>query len=200
VSAGPLGSTELKKAKRAVRRAVIALRDALPPEERAARSAAIAERALGLPELRAARAVVAFWAFGSEVDTAPLLRSLAGAGVVTGLPRIDAGELAFHAYADGDPVAPTSFGAMEPVGGDELDLATIDVVVTPGVAFDHEGRRVGYGGGFYDRLFARLPEPARVAVTFDLQVVEEALPAGAFDLRVDAVVTETRVLRFSRTD
>jgi len=64
----------------------------------------------------------------------------------------------------------------------------------PGVAFDRGGSRVGYGGGYYDRFLRNLPA-FTVAVAFGLQVVEEALPAGRFDLPVQAIVTEDETIR-----
>jgi 5-formyltetrahydrofolate cyclo-ligase len=90
----------------------------------------------------------------------------------------------------------TSFGALEPEAGPVVDPGRLDVVLTPGVAFDRTGRRVGYGGGFYDRFLGLVrPNAPRVAIAFDLQLVGDDLPAGAFDLPIDVLVTETRVLR-----
>jgi 5-formyltetrahydrofolate cyclo-ligase len=190
-----VSSAELKKAKRAVRRRILARRDALSPRDVEVRGAAIAARALDLEEVRSAARVLAFWSFGSEVPTAPLLAGLWARGVSVTLPRIEDGDLRVRTYADGDPLTATSFGAMEPARGAEVDPADLDVIVTPGVAFDRQGRRIGYGGGFYDRLFPRAPRAARIAIAFDLQVVDVPLPAAAFDLPVHAIVTETAVLR-----
>ncbi len=70
--------------------------------------------------------------------------------------------------------------------------------MVPGVAFDPEGRRLGYGGGYYDRLLPLLsPRAARVAGAFDLQLVDR-VPAGPNDIAIDAVVTESRALSMSR--
>jgi 5-formyltetrahydrofolate cyclo-ligase len=93
-------------------------------------------------------------------------------------------------------VSVATFGAREPSGGDVL--VDVDVICTPGVAFDLEGRRVGYGGGFYDRLLPRMSDSARIGVAFDLQVLDEPLPAGRFDEPLDALVTESRTLRWGR--
>ncbi|MGE5227360.1 MAG: 5-formyltetrahydrofolate cyclo-ligase [Planctomycetaceae bacterium] len=189
-------SDELKKAKRAVRRAVLAARDAVPEVERARRGARVAERFLGLPEVMAAGSVLLFWSFGSEVPTPPLIEALHARGVRTALPRIVEGEIEVRSFLPGDPMTETSFGAREPSGGERL--AEVDVVCTPGVAFDLGGRRIGYGGGFYDRLLPGIPAAARIAIAFDLQVREEPLPSGRFDEPVDALVTESRVLRWDR--
>ena len=188
-------SRGLKQAKRALRREILAERDRLGDDERAAMSASIADRLLAMAELRDARTVMAFWSFGSEVDTIPLLERLESAGTQVALPRIEQRDLEPVGYAAGDELSETSFGAKEPVAGRRLEPSELDVVVVPGVAFDRQGGRVGYGAGFYDRLLGRVRDDAfAVAVAFGLQVVDR-VPAGGTDRRVDAVVTEREVIR-----
>jgi 5-formyltetrahydrofolate cyclo-ligase len=190
-----LPSHRLKQAKRALRREVLAVRDALPPEDRRARSEAIAPRFLALPEVADAGTVLAFWSFGSEVDTAPLIERLLADGRTTAMPRIEGTHVVPVAYRPGDEVRQTSFGAFEPLEGRVLDATDLDLVVVPGVAFDDAGRRVGYGGGFYDRLLPGLrPGVPAIALAFSVQLVPE-VPTGGMDSRVDAIVTEGKVIR-----
>jgi 5-formyltetrahydrofolate cyclo-ligase len=192
-------SGDLKRAKRAIRTRVRAARDAIPPEERDRASRAIAGRVLELEEIERAGMVMAFWSFGSEVDTAPLIDALHARGVRTALPRIVEGDLEPRAYAPGDPVTRTAFGAWEPSEGETLDPSVIDVVLTPAVVFDRSGGRVGYGGGFYDRFFPLTRRDAvRVGVGFDIQLIDGHAPSGHFDMPLDALVTESLVLRFSQ--
>jgi 5-formyltetrahydrofolate cyclo-ligase len=187
---------QLKKAKRDVRVAVLAARDAITAEERSRRGARMTERFLGLPEVGAAAVVMIYWSFGSEPPTAPLLTALHDRGVATALPRIDGDALVVRSYAPGEPLTATSFGAREPLGGERLDPTAIDLVLVPGVAFDRHGHRVGYGGGFYDRFLpSTRPEAVRAAMAYEVQVLDRDLPAGAFDLPVGIVVTEARTLR-----
>ena len=196
-----MNSAQLKKAKRAVRRAVLAARDEIPPERRAAGGDRVADRFLSLPEVRSAGAVMLFWAFGSEVPTGPMIERLHARGVRVALPRIEDGDLVPIRYAPGDPTTEVYFGAREPAGGEAIAPATIDVVAVPGVAFDRWGRRVGYGGGYYDRFLAVLRRgsgaapPFTASPAFAVQVVDEELPAGPFDLPVDAIVTEEETIR-----
>lgn len=187
-------SGDLKRAKRRVRREVLARRDALSAERRAAMSSAIAERFLALPEVAGARTVLAFWSFGSEVATAPLIEALVDRDVAVALPRIAAGELEARRYRPGDPTTPTPFGAEEPAGGEALAAGALDVVAVPGVAFDRAGRRIGYGGGYYDRLLRRIAG-VPIAVAFSLQVIDGDLPSGGADVPVAAIVTERATIR-----
>ena len=191
-----MNSTELKRAKRRLRREVLSARDAVAPERRAQMAERVADRFMALPEVVGARTVMAFWSFGSEVPTTPLIDRLLGAGIRLGLPRIDDDELEARTWAPGEPMTETTFGAREPAAGEMVHPAEIDVVATPAVAFDRAGRRVGYGGGFYDRFFPRTRADAlRVGVGFGVQLLDEPLPGGAFDLRVDVVVTESETVR-----
>jgi 5-formyltetrahydrofolate cyclo-ligase len=185
---------ELKKAKKEVRRRILELRDALPPEARELAARAVAARCIELPEVASAAIVMTFWTFGSELPTMPLIEALLGAGEQVALPRIVDGDIEVRTWRPGDPMTQTRFGALEPAAGILVAPADVDVVLTPAVAFDRRGRRVGYGGGFYDRFFLST-DATRIGVGFALQVVEDDLPAGAFDLRVEAIVTQDEVIR-----
>jgi 5-formyltetrahydrofolate cyclo-ligase len=149
-----------------------------------------------VPEVERARTVMLYWSFGSEVSTPPLIERLHGRGTRVALPRIlEARDIEVVGYEPGDPTRETPFGAREPTHGPAVDPQEIDVVVTPGVAFDRAGRRIGYGGGFYDRFLLLTGAVARIALAFELQLLDGDLPSGAFDLSVEVVVTESRTLR-----
>lgn len=184
----------LKRDKRRVRNTVREERDAVPVDVREARAERVVERFLDLPEVRHARTVMLFSSFGSEVPTGSLIERLHARGVAVALPRIEGTELVPVPYAPGDPTITTSFGAEEPVADARVDPSTIDVVGVPGVAFDREGRRIGYGGGYYDRFLRGLPA-FTVGLVFGFQVVDQDLPTGRFDLPVDAIVTEDETIR-----
>jgi 5-formyltetrahydrofolate cyclo-ligase len=188
-------SHRLKRMKAALRREVLSRRSELTVDMRSRRSAAIADRLFDLPELGSAGTVMAFSSFGSEVDMAPILRRLHGAGIRLALPCIENGDVVAAEYRLGDPMVETAAGPAEPLERTVVSAPEIDVVVTPGVAFDRRGFRTGYGGGYYDRFFRRVrPTAFRVAVCFALQVVPE-VPIGPSDQPVDAIVTEDEVLR-----
>ena len=190
-----LPAHRLKRAKRALRRAILAERDAVPEDDRSAHSEAIADRFLGLPETAGAETVLAFWSFGSEVDTGPLIARLRSQGKTVALPRVEGNEVAPIVATPETPMTEASFGAREPSEGRALDVAELDLVVVPGVAFDRSCGRVGYGGGYYDRLLEKRRDGvAAIAIAFALQIVDR-VPSGAIDRRIDGVVTEVEVIR-----
>ena len=196
-SDGPVGPA-LRDAKRALREQLVAARDALPAPLHATASTAIAAGIACLPSFVAAQRVLLTASFRSEWDTLPLIRAALAAGKTVALPRVDATARMLELRAIRDPatdVAPGYQGIPEPGPGcPAIAAGAIGWVLVPGVAFDAAGRRLGYGGGYYDRLLPLLaPGAVRVAGAFDLQVVAR-VPAAPHDLAVHTVVTETRTI------
>jgi 5-formyltetrahydrofolate cyclo-ligase len=201
-AAAALTGPALHEAKRATRAQVIAARDALDHRTWAAASAVITRTIRALPSFRDARCILMTLPFRSEWDTRELFATARAAGKVVVLPRVngDSRMLDLHAVTAIDAqIEPGYRGIPEPAATcPPVALAVVDWVLVPGVAFDPSGRRLGYGGGYYDRLLALLaPGTPRIAGAFDLQVVAR-VPAAPHDLVVDAIVTETRTLTVSR--
>jgi 5-formyltetrahydrofolate cyclo-ligase len=181
--------------KEALRRRMRRVRSGIPAEERARRAQAVHSRLFALPEVRGARTVLLFYSFGSEVATGGMAARALAEGKRLLLPYLEADGMEAAEVRPGEPLAPTSYGPKEPSRRVAVDPASVDLVVTPGLAFDPEGRRLGYGGGHYDRFLGRLgPGAARVGVAFEDQMVE-GVPEAPEDQRVDLVVTEARVIR-----
>jgi 5-formyltetrahydrofolate cyclo-ligase len=201
IQAGTEKGAALREAKRALRDRVLRERDALPAEARARASAAILARLEAREDFRAARTVLLSVAFRSEWETRPLVEAALALGKIVGAPRVDRTRRMIDACAItglGRDLGPGFLGIHEPLPHCELlALEAVDWVLVPGAVFDTRGHRLGYGGGYYDRLLPLLRKDARrIAGAFELQVVEQA-PAGAHDLRVDAVVTERRTLEIA---
>ena len=191
-------SVALREAKQALRGRVLAARDALDDDARIGAAQAISARIAALPAFAAAHTVLLTLPFRSEWDTRPLARAIIAAQRRLVVPRVDrtARMLVLHAIADLErDVEPGYLGIPEPRPACTIVApTTVDLVIVPGVAFDAAGRRLGYGGGFYDRLVPLLrPGVALVAGAFDEQIVA-AVPTASHDARVPLVVTPTRVL------
>lgn len=200
-AAAPQGAA-LREAKLALRRRILAARDALPLDERGAAAAAITARIVALPSFAAACTVLLTLAFRSEWDTLPLVRAALAAGKTVAAPRVDTASRMLELHALTDPARDLMRGhegIPEPLPHcPKVSYDAVDWVLVPGVAFDREGRRLGYGGGYYDRLLPLLGRRAvRVAGAYELQVVER-VPAAPHDLAVDAVVTESRAFACAR--
>ena len=183
---------------RSQREQILRARDALPAQLRTEASAAIAATLSGRSDFTTARVVLLTLPFGSEWDTRLLLSAALAQGKIVAVPRVNQERrmLEIHAVCDTDSeIAPGYRGIPEPRAEcPPVELASIDWVLVPGIGFDAEGRRVGYGGGYYDRLLPLLENgAARVAGAFDLQIVER-VPAAPHDATVDAIVTERRTL------
>lgn len=184
----------LRADKRALRKRILALRDGLDPDTRAQRSAAVRDRLMALDVYRAAGTVHLFVPFGSELDTRPLLTELWAREARAVLPRVAPDRQLEHLIVRSwDELEPGAYGIPEPVAAcPAVDPGQVDLICVPGVAFDAQGGRLGYGGGFYDNFLGACPAP-RVALAFDLQIVE-AVPREAHDLKVDTIVTERRLI------
>ena len=173
-------------------------RGALSGAERERLAEAVRARALELPELAAAGTVMLFASFRTELDTTPIAEWVVRAGKTLCLPRILAPRL-MKAYRVTDlaaDLAPGKWDIPEPREElPEVSPETIDLVFVPGSAFDEQGRRCGYGGGFYDNFLplTRSGTPW-VALAFEVQLVP-LICCEPHDLPVTAIVTERRVIR-----
>ena len=187
----------LAERKRDLRRAVLARRDALPEATRIAASGTIFITIAALDAFRGAETVLAYHSFGSEPVTAAFLQAVLAGGKALVLPRVrrEGGRLDLYRVLDPDAqLEPGVWGIREPDPAVCAPVAPSDVdfVLVPGVAFDARGGRIGYGGGYYDRLLAEVSEgTALVAAAFAVQLVEE-VPMEPGDRQVDVVVTERR--------
>ena len=177
--------------KQALRAWARAARQGISPEERVDAATAVAARVLDLPGIERPGAVLGYAATDEEIDPGPLLEVLRARGWRVALPRVDApANLALHWVRERDTLVPGPFRILEPAEDAPLAApADIDLALVPGLAFDAECRRVGYGGCFYDSLLPLLrPDAVTAGLAFDVQLVPE-VPVEAHDVPVRWVVT-----------
>lgn len=200
-AAGTLTGHPLHGAKRALRVAMIAARDAIAADLHGTSSQRIADMIIASPAFAAASCVMLTLPHKSEWDMRPVFDAALAMGKTVVLPRVNIGSRMLELHRVTDLVhdtGPGYRGIPEPLDHTpRIDAAAIDWILVPGVAFDLTGRRLGYGGGFYDRLLSHVPaQVPRIAGAFDLQVVPQ-VPAAPHDLTVDRIVTECRDLALS---
>ncbi len=151
-----------------------------------------------MPEFRAAETVLGYAPLPDELDLWPALRALQETGKRIVLPRCvpDVHGLELREVRDFDrELAPGAYGILEPTDGTPVDLAELDAFAAPGRAFDLDGNRVGRGGGYTDRIVKR--EGFRAffcGVGFDCQVFPK-VPTEPHDVAINALVTESGVIR-----
>lgn len=183
--------------KKALRREAKAARSAAFARHGAAASKTIADHGIAFAGRPAPAIVSGFLAIGEEIDPTPLMLRLLGEGYRLCLPVMEGKgkPLVFRAWKPGDVLAETMWGIREPLP--EAETLDPDIVLGPLLAFDTEGYRLGYGGGFYDRTFARLRalKPiVSIGIAYDEQKVD-AVPHADYDERLDWILTPSGPLR-----
>jgi len=176
-------------------------RDALASGLGAAAATGVAARFMASPLLpMAAGAIVAgYMPMRSEIDPRLLMDRLAAADSVLCLPDVvaEGTPLAFRRWAPNQPLNTGRYGISVP--SSDADELVPDLVLVPILAFDRQGHRLGYGGGYYDRTIARLRERGdvlAVGLAFSGQVRDD-LPVGPHDMYLDWIVTESGALPVS---
>jgi 5-formyltetrahydrofolate cyclo-ligase len=193
---GPLSA----EAKRTLRASLRVRRENLSPSERTSLSDRITSTLIALPDFRRASTVLAYMSLGEEFETAAFVQRVLADGKILVLPRVnrELRRLDLFAVRDLDAeLAPGVWGIREPVPErcQTVVAEDIDFALVPGLGFDARGGRLGYGGGYYDRLLTGLPASApRVAAAFSAQMLE-AVPMDSHDQYVDVVVTEDGPVR-----
>lgn len=183
-----------------IRKEIRARRRALSPQERSIRAAAIASHLLRSRLFRTARAVAGYLPVRGEADPTPVLRQARRHGKDVYLPvlaRLGHAGLCFARFDDGVRLRPNRFGILEPEHHprDLVRGLSLDLVLTPLVAFDAHGNRLGMGGGFYDRTFSYLAHrthwcrPVLIGYAYSFQEVD-GLPRQRWDVPLSGVATE----------
>ncbi|MCG6930079.1 MAG: 5-formyltetrahydrofolate cyclo-ligase [Desulfofustis sp.] len=185
---------------RQLRKDILARRDRIAPEQRTAKSLAIGASLLALPEVRDCGSVFIYVSFRSEVQTLPVIEALQARGKTVSVPFTRTAEKRLDIVVIDDPhkdLAPGYCNIPEPTDAyarqHAIDPAQLDLIILPGSVFDTRGGRFGYGGGYYDRLLEQIPAAQRIALAYDLQVVDR-LDLQPHDQLLDRIVTESRVI------
>lgn len=170
---------------------------AMSEDERRRASAAACSRLIGMEAFIHAGTVMLYMPIKTELDLTPLAIRCFQLGKTVCVPKVD------WSRREMSPIEVSSFddnvmeiddhGLRSPRDGRIVVPTVIDMVIVPGLAFDTSGRRLGRGGGYYDRFLARLrPSAVSVGICYDAQVVD-TVPSSPKDVTVDILVTDRRV-------
>lgn len=184
--------------KSSLRSNYLTARRRIDPATKAALDARILERLAGFDLYADAGLVLAYVSYGNEVDTRAVIESALASGKHVAVPRVLPHKHKMDFYEiDGMGDLEEGFkGILEPRRGVSSPLGTVDllgsVCLVPGLVFDAEGHRIGYGGGYYDRFLQFYPGD-KIALARSTQVSSNPLPTESCDVPVDFIVTDSGV-------
>ena len=173
-------------------------RNALSRRDICIKSNLIQHRVADLPSFKSAKVVGAYCPKGTEVNTQYIINKALEAGKILALPATIQDEIYFYKisnlnYLYGDQMIISKFGIKEPSPSKAYLIDDIDILIVPGIAFDRNGYRLGYGRGYYDRYLSK-KYIFSIGLAYELQVLDEDLPHEQFDQRVTAVATEEKIM------
>lgn len=192
----------IKEAKKNLRKSILAARDTLTKEEIATYSEVIFDTLTGLPQYQSSRFIMAYVDFKNEVSTRVFIKKCLASNRRVAVPMVvDEGEgrkglWACEIQDMEEDLEVGTYGILEPKKGKirRIDPKLLDLLVVPGVVFDQQKNRVGYGAGFYDRFLKTVGNQcSKVGVAFELQVVKN-VPVEEHDIPLDIIITENRII------
>ena len=175
-------------------------RDSLSAEMRQAFSDMIINKVLELNEYKKADTILCYVSCRSEVSTIALIEHSLKAGKIVGVPKVEGEDMRFYRIMSLSDLEPGYFGVLEPKPNKTLleDNTGNTLVIVPGLAFDSDLNRIGYGKGFYDRYFLKSEAAGlrmvKCGIAFDMQICDW-IEADPYDKHLDMIVTEKRIIR-----
>lgn len=172
-----------------IRKTMIEKRDALNSDLRNKFSEKIKNKILSNIFYKEAKSIFCFIGFGSEVNTIGIIEEALKDRKKVYVPRVRNKEMKVIQIDSLDNLKPGVFGILEPEDGEEVKV-DCDLILMPGVAFTKEGKRLGYGGGYYDKYLAQYnSNTLKIAIAYSIQVID-FIPTESYDKIVDHIVTE----------
>ena len=176
--------------KRELRRSLLETRQSMPLEEWREKSDRICTHLHSLPLFTSAQTILAYFSFRQEPELSPLFTDLKHHW---GFSRVQGKSLAWHRWKPGEPLQKDKFGIFEPhPDSPRLSPKEVDLILVPTVACDKRGYRLGYGGGFYDRMLSSTEWAATptIGIVFEFAYLPQ-LPIDQWDKPLQLVCTET---------
>jgi len=175
---------------------MLRLREALSPDEVRRLSDAVLSHLYASELYRDARTVHTYVSVDNEVDTWPLIVRALEEGKQVVVPVVSGKDLKHSRIESPSELKRGKWSLWEPRCFRDTDLAAVDLVLVPGVAFDRRGYRIGFGGGYYDRFLSQVLAP-KVGLAFEFQVVPR-IPEDPHDERVGYLATESGIFEIKQ--
>lgn len=173
--------------KKTLRAQIRRRKQAMTPAQIAAASRRLGALLVASPLYRQAKTIYGYLPYNQEVRTVPMLEQALRDGKQVAVPKVYGDRMRFLLMEDFSQVAPGYAGIPEPIADGPVAQDPTALVLMPGLAFDREGHRIGYGGGFYDRFLAEEPNHPTLALCYGFQLLDH-VQTEAFDIPVDCVL------------
>ena len=180
------------KTKKEIRKDANAARLALTKEEWQNFSNKITEKMISLPEFIEASHIFCFMDFKGEVCTDGIIQAALSMEKIVYIPRVEGEIMYFYRYESEDDLVISNFGIEEPAPGAVPADVFEGLMVVPGVSFDKNCNRLGFGGGYYDRFLSEHTRIFKAAVAFECQLCDR-IPTAPHDINPDLLITERDV-------
>lgn len=192
------GKFDVRQYKKDLRTRYRHVRDEMPPHKKAEKDAKILERVMNLPEYKNCATLLCYVSTSGEVDTRRLIELSLQNGKNVAVPRCVDGsrDMDFYIINSLNELSPRTFGVLEPAGGNDRLLSDFSrcLCVLPGLVFDMQGYRLGYGGGYYDRFLSSKYSGSTAGVCYS-ECSVTSMRHGRYDVRCGVLVTDLFVKR-----
>lgn len=185
--------------KQTLKSGIFEKRKSLAKKEIEKKSSKIKQKLYSLPEFKKAKNIMFYVSFNNEVDTIGIIKELLGnkeKNIIVPFVAKNNPILQLSELKSLDELEPRSLGILEPKEKciKKFDIKNLDLVIVPGIVFDKNGHRIGYGYGYYDRFLKMLKEDVKkIGLAFEFQLVDK-IPKEKHDIPVGIVITEKRIL------
>ncbi|MCH8977423.1 MAG: 5-formyltetrahydrofolate cyclo-ligase [Proteobacteria bacterium] len=184
---------EVSQQKTETRKILKSTRASIPEATRMDAANSITEQILRLDEIRDARTIFIYISYASEVHTHALIKALLAAGKTLAVPKIVKSDyMQAETFSSWEDLVPGELGILTPTDSTPCN-GPFDVAITPGLGFTLSGQRMGFGRGYYDKWFAQNKVRHKIALAFEVQLINE-MPVEDTDVPMEKIVTEKRVI------
>jgi 5-formyltetrahydrofolate cyclo-ligase len=183
--------------KNQLKEAILEKRNSLVKKEIIEKSKKVENILFNLEKYKNSKVIMFFVSFNSEVHTHDMINQAFKNKIVV-VPKVVHKEIEPSVIIDFDNlISSNNLGILEPIEEMKIAYKNIDLILVPGIVFDKEGHRIGYGLGYYDKFLRKVPKAIKIGLAFDFQVVDK-LPREMHDVPVDFIVTEERIIECKR--
>ena len=185
--------------KKNLREKLLRKRDSIEPDEKRKKEASIRKRLYASTDFRKAKSILFYASFRSEAATIQCITHALKLKKMIMLPLVDRKKKTLRIFQikNVSDLKSGFMGIPEPAANNNNErlMNELDIAIIPGAAFDLKGNRLGYGAGYYDKLFSgtQHPKPVLIALAFEEQIVPE-IPSYRHDIKMDKIITDKRTI------